>query len=48
MSYYRFQKLDGEVVSNRIQEAIKGFLCQIIKRMKEFNWDGREIKGSKI
>lgn len=45
MSYYRSQRLDGEMVSNQIQGEIKGSLVQIMKRMKEVNRDGRAIKG---
>ncbi len=46
VSYYRSQRLDGEMVSNQIQGAIKASLSQIMEGMKELNWDGREIKHS--
>lgn len=48
MSYCKSQNLNGEMVSNWIQGAIKGSLGQTLEGMKEFNRDEREIKGSQI
>jgi len=48
MSYYKSQRLNGEMVSNWIQGTIKGSLGRTLEGMNEVNWDGRAIKGSHI
>jgi len=41
MSYYISQRLEGEIVSNRIQGEIKGSLGQIMKRSErgQLGWE---------
>jgi len=48
VSFCRSQRLDGGVASNQMQGSINGSLGRIMEGMKEFNRDGREVKGSQI